>query len=125
MIAPHSRNLFDAATLDIWARRATDDAFVQRQRVLADLCLGLRNTDTGEQAWLVVLEDGVQAGTGTRATDFTLEGGQQAFDDLCCGFPFNRLVRQHRLTVAGNLRSCVQNWLLVYGLIRLIVSLEI
>lgn len=118
-------SLFDPAVLAAWARRADADEFVRQHCVLADLCLALRNTQTGEQAWLAVREQDVQAGVGERAAPFWLEGDSDAFADLARGFPFNRLVRQHRLVVGGDLRACVQNWMLLYALTRLTAELEI
>jgi hypothetical protein len=35
------------------------------------------------------------------------------------------LVRQHRLVVGGDLRACVQNWMLLYALTRLTGELEV
>jgi hypothetical protein len=86
---------------------------------------GSANTESGKQAWLEISETGVHTGLGDDAIDFYLDGAQDAFDDLGRGFPFNRLVRQHRLTVGGDLRACVQNWLLLYALTRLTATLEI
>lgn len=125
MTASNTLNLFDPAVLVAWTRLASADAFVARQSVLADLRLGLRNTDSGETLWLAVTEAGVQGGPGLDGVAFHLEGAQDAFDDLGRGFPFNRLVRQHRLTVCGDLRRCVQNWLLLYALTRLTANLEL
>ena len=122
MTAP---DLFDPAVLQVWAQRASADALVQRQSVLAQLRLGLRNSESGKQAWLEIAETGVHAGVGGDTVNFYLEGAQDAFDDLGRGFPFNRLVRQHRLTVGGDLRACVQNWLLLYAPTYLTATLEI
>jgi len=122
-------NLFDPSVLAAWTRLATSDAFVARCAILADLRLGLRNTDSGQALWLSVTENSaqdhcVQGGFGRQDVAFYLEGPQDAFDDLARGLPFNRLVRQHRLTVGGDLRCCVQNWLLLYALMRLSAQLE-
>ncbi|MEJ2897106.1 hypothetical protein [Bordetella avium] len=117
-------NLFDPAVLAAWTRLASHDAFLARHAILADLRLGLLNTDSGQALWLSISASGVQSGTGLGEAAFYLEGGQGAFDDLARGLPFNRLVRQHRLTVRGDLRRCVQNWLLLYALTRLTANLE-
>jgi len=126
-------NLFDPSVLAAWTRLASNDAFVARCAILADLRLGLHNTDSGQTLWVSVTETrqalnppsetqrllSVQSGPGLEHVAFYLEGPRDAFDDLVRGVPFNRLVRQHRLTVGGDLRRCVQNWLLLYALMRL------
>ncbi|KCB24572.1 hypothetical protein [Bordetella hinzii] len=117
-------DLFDPAVLAAWTRLASDDAFVARHAILADLRLGLRNTSSGQALWLSADGKRVQGGPGLDGVAFTLEGPQDAFDDLARGFPFNRLVRQHRLTVGGDMRRCVQNWLLVYAITRLTARLN-
>jgi len=133
-----SSDFFDPVVLAAWTRLAANDAFVARCAILADVRLGLRNTDNGQALWLAVTESrqvptppsetrrvlSVQGGSGLDHVAFYLEGPQDAFDDLARGLPFNRLVRQHRLTVEGDLRSCVQNWLLLYALMRLTAQLE-
>lgn len=118
-------NVFEPDILAAWTQLASQDTFVSRHSILADLRLGLRNTDTNEGLWLAVSESNVQGGSGLEDVAFYLEGTQSAFDDLARGLPFNRLVRQHRLTVRGDLRCCVQNWLLLYALTRLIVHVEL
>ena len=120
-----SLSLFDPAFLSAWAQRASADDFVRQHSVLADVCVALRNTETGEHIWLNVSEQNVQAGAGERQVPFWLEGDSEAFADLARGYPFNRLVRQHRLVVGGDLRACVQNWMLLYALTRLTGDLEI
>jgi len=131
-------DLFAPAVLTAWTRLAANDAFVARCAILADVRLGLRNTDNDQALWLAVTEPrqtpaplsetrsvlSVQGGPGLDHVAFYLEGPQDAFDDLVRGLSFNRLVRQHRLTVAGDLRCCVQNWLLLYALMRLTAQLE-
>lgn len=116
-------DLFDPAVLAAWTRLASADAFVARHAILADLRLGLRNTDSGQSIWLSVTDAGVQGGPGLDDVAFAFEGAQDAMDDLARGFPFNRLVRQHRLSVTGDMRRCVQNWLLVYAVTRLTAGL--
>jgi len=118
---PH---LFTPAVLIAWTRLAARDALVARHAILANLRLGLRNTDSDETLWLSVAETGIQGGLGLEHVAFYLEGPQDAFEDLVRGVPFNRLVRQHRLTVEGDLRCCVQNWLLLYAVMRLAAQLE-
>jgi len=117
-------SLFDQQTVAAWQQLAREDELVLRNTVLADLSLGLRNSQTGEQVWWSIREQGIEAGLGERPLVFWLEGDGSAFDDLARGFPFNRLVRQHRLTVCGDLRSAVQNWMLLYALTRLTKELE-
>lgn len=119
-----SLSLFSPQVLEAWVRLARADDLVRSNTVLADLTLGLRNTQTGEQIRWTIREQEVQAGVGEGAVAFWLEGDSDAFAALAAGFPFNRLVRQHRLVVGGDLRACVQNWMLIYALTRLTSRLE-
>lgn len=119
-----SLSLFSPQVLEAWVRLACADDLVRSNTVLADLTLGLRNTQTGEQIRWTIREQDVQAGVGEGAVAFWLEGDNDAFAALAAGFPFNRLVRQHRLVVGGDLRACVQNWMLIYALTRLTSRLE-
>lgn len=119
-----SLSLFSPQVLEAWVGLARADDLVRSNTVLADLTLGLRNTQTGEQIRWTIREQDVQAGVGEGAVAFWLEGDSDAFAALAAGFPFNRLVRQHRLVVGGDLRACVQNWMLIYALTRLTSRLE-
>lgn len=105
---------------------ASQDSFVAQHSALAALTMGFHNTETGESAWVSLDEARVTAGTDTTsaAAAFTFAGDTAAFNDLRRGFPFNRLVRQHRLVVEGDMRCCVQNWLLIYAVTRLAAQLE-
>lgn len=114
-----STRFFDSKRLRALAAAASQDDFVARHSTLADVRMGFRNTETKESAWISVNESGVEADTGPAKAAFCFAGDTAAFADLCRGFPFNRLVRQHRLVVEGDLRGCVQNWLLIYALTRL------
>ncbi len=101
------------------------DAFVRQHSTLAQLTAGFRDTTSGASAWISVVGNQVHAGTGNKNDElFCFEGDTGSFEDLRRGFPLNRLVRQHRLTVTGDLRACVQNWLLLYAITRLTATLE-
>lgn len=111
--------VFDQTQMQRWGERATKDPLVLRSATMARLLVGLRNTDSKhEAAWLAVTQNGVTAGVGDIKTDFCFAGPADAFADLFKGVPFNRLIRQHRLDVQGDVRSCVQNWLLLYAVMR-------
>lgn len=111
--------LFDEAVMRRWAQRATHDPLVVEHRTMANLRVGLQTTSgDGSKAWLHIDEAGVTAGLGDIRTHFDFVGENAAFDDLAQGFPFNRLVRQHRLDIQGDIRACVQNWLLLYAVMR-------
>ncbi len=114
--APSS--LLDEGYLPALARRAQADSFVARHRTLADLKIGFRHSETGQRAWIAVTPDTIEAGQAGDAP-FTFVGDESALQALAGGFPFNRLVRQHRLSVEGDLRACVQNWLLIHAVLRL------
>src|SRR5690606_42073347 len=105
-----SLSLFDPAVLAAWAKRARADDFVRQHRVLADVFVALRNTDTGEHIWLAVSEQHAQAGTGPRQVPIWLSSDCPAFADLAQGLPFNRLDRQPRLVVSSDLPAPVENW---------------
>lgn len=111
-------SLLDDGFLPGLARRAQADDFVARHRTLADLKIGFRHSETGQSAWIAVTPQGIGAGQAGTAP-FTFVGDEAALQALASGFPFNRLVRQHRLSVEGDLRACVQNWLLIYAVMRL------
>lgn len=106
------------------ARRVTSDDFVAQHRTLADVQIGFRDSETGQSAWIAVKQQSVEVGDVGRAP-FTFVGDTSAMRDLANGFPFNRLVRQRRLAVEGDLRACVQNWLLIYAVLRLCVQREV
>lgn len=115
-------DLLTAGFLAQLAARANDDAFVARQRLLANLQIGFRNSETGQTGCLRVTAAHIEAGEAARDADtppFTFVGDTDAMRALAQGFPFNRLVRQHRLVVVGDLRRCVQNWLLIHAILRL------
>ncbi|OZI74869.1 hypothetical protein [Bordetella genomosp. 12] len=112
-------DLFEPRVLEAWAKMASSDAFVAKNAILADLRFGLRNADTDQAVWLAVEGEQVSSGTGLDSTAFAFEGRTDAFSELARGFPFNRLIRQHRLTIVGDMRRCVQNWLLIYAVTRL------
>lgn len=105
---------------------ASNDSFVAQHSALANFKMGFRNTETEENAWISLDENRVVAGTDTTPAvpTFTFAGDTATFNDLRLGYPFNRLVRQHRLTVEGDMRNCVQNWLLIYAVTRLAAGLE-
>lgn len=113
-----SPRILDDRFLQQLAQRAQSDAFVARHCTLADVTIGIRLSGSTDAVWLHVTSDQVESGRGDRST-FTFVGDEAALRDLSDGFPFNRLVRQHRLTVEGDLRHCVQNWLLIHAVLRL------
>ena len=113
-----SRTLFDPGFLQQIAQRAQVDDFVARHRTLADLKIGFRHSETGQAGWIAVTPQAINAGLDG-AAPFTFVGDASAMQDLANGFPFNRLVRQHRLSVEGDLRACVQNWLLIHAVLAL------
>ncbi|MBP6019257.1 MAG: hypothetical protein KA735_07190 [Burkholderiaceae bacterium] len=119
-----SSAFFDAKYLAHLAQSASNDAFVKQHSVLADFTVGFRDTDSNVTAWIRVQEDQISAGLTDMPSAFCFEGSSASFDLLKNGTPFNRLVRQHRLTVTGNLRHCVQNWLLIYAITRLTATPE-
>ena len=122
----HAPNFFGQGWLNALSIAASNDDFVARHSSLADLKMGFRNTETGEVAWIRVDEASITAGCDDPliGTAFTFAGDTAAFDALRHGFPFNRLVRQHRLVVEGDMRNCVQNWLLIYAVTRLASGVE-
>lgn len=119
-----SSEFFDPAWLTALATAAAKDDFVAQHSTLAAFTIGFRNTESGETAWISVNDSAIDAGTNDTAAAFLFAGDTAAFSDLKDGFPFNRLVRQHRLSVEGDLRGCVQNWLLIYAILRLASSVE-
>ncbi|MBS4001846.1 MAG: hypothetical protein KGZ91_00605 [Afipia sp.] len=106
------------------ASAASGDSFVARHSTLAHVRIGFQESETGRKAWLLVDEGKVTSGSGAGAAEFTFVGDAGAFRTLASGFPFNRLVRQHRLSVEGDLRACVNEWLLIYAVTRLCGELE-
>lgn len=121
-----SSSFFCRNWLNALGAAASNDRFVKRHSALASLKMGFRNTETKESAWISVDENRVTAGTEATpaAASFTFLGDTAALEDLRRGYPFNRLVRQHRLVVEGDMRGCVQNWLLIYAIMRLASGLE-
>ncbi|MFW7341004.1 hypothetical protein V0R37_05595 [Pollutimonas sp. H1-120] len=121
-----SSSFFCTDWLNALGVAASGDSFVAQHSVLASLKMGFRNTETKESAWISVDENRVTAGTEATSAvvAFTFLGDTAALEDLRRGYPFNRLVRQHRLVVEGDMRSCVQNWLLIYAVLRLAAGLE-
>lgn len=112
-------SLLDTGYLALLAARASTDSRVAQQATLAQVGIGFHNTETGQYGWLQVTGAQVEGGEGQRATPFCFSGGSDAFEALAAAYPFNRLVREHRLTVEGDLRVCVQNWLLIHTLLQL------
>lgn len=110
--------LLDEGFLPALAQRAQGDGFVARHRTLADLKIGFHDSERGHSGWIAVTPQGCSAGVDNTAP-FRFVGDTAALRDLAAGLPFNRLVRQHRLNVEGDLRACVQNWLLIYAVLRL------
>ena len=113
------RSLLDTGYLARLAAHASAEARVGQQATLAHLCIGFHNHETGQRGWLEINEQRAEAGNNLRAAPFYFTGGSDAFEALAAGYPFNRLVREHRLVVEGDLRACVQNWLLIHTLLQL------
>lgn len=111
--------IFAPAVLQSLAAAASADEFVRRKSTFADLRIGLQS-ESGARAVLIVQGCDVSIDPDAGAADFVFEGDDAAFGDLRSGLAFNRLVRQHRLHITGDLRGCVQNWLLLYAIFRLI-----
>ena len=119
-----TRVVFDRDRMHRWAELATKDPLVRSSNTMANLLIGLHDTDLNLAAWLAVTETGVTGGTGHVKTDFCFVGSSSAFTDMLEGMPFNRLIRQHRLDIQGDVRSCVKNWLLLYAVMRSCTQLE-
>lgn len=117
-------DFFDPVFLARVAEAASRDAFVARHSTLADVRIGFQENGSKRQAWFSVAEGRVECGTGDGGATFQFVGGYDAFVSLAKGFPFNRLVRQHRLSVEGNLRACVNEWLLIYAVTRVCGMVE-
>lgn len=109
----------DAGRLEAMASRASESAEVARWSVFAFLTFGLLDADTGEAFWIRVENGKVTAGAGQADTRFTLSGGSAAWSELVAGMPVNRLLRQGKVSILGDARSCMQNWLLVYTVLSL------
>ncbi|MCG5238325.1 hypothetical protein [Azospirillum doebereinerae] len=97
------------------AGAVAQDAYFRDRCTAAHLTFGLRDTGSGASGWLRVDGPAVSAAAGPSDSRFTIEGDGAAWRDLLAGLPVNRLLRQHRMTVSGDIRSCVQNWLLVFA----------
>lgn len=119
-----SPDFFDTDFLGRLARAASQDAFVARHSTLAHVRIGFQESSSGRQAWLSIDAGRVGAGRGDGGAAFSFVGDDSAFESLAQGFPFNRLVRQHRLQVEGDLRACVHEWLLIYAVTRVCGTLE-
>jgi len=117
-------DFFDPDFLVCLASAASADPFVARHSTLAQVQIGFQESGSGRSAWLSVDEGKVNSGAGESDAKFSFVGDADAFRSLAQGFPFNRLVRQHRLTVEGDLRACVKEWLLIYAVTRLCGTLE-
>lgn len=116
---------FSADWLHDLSVAANQDSLVAQHSVLATLTMGFRNTETGQRACISLAKEHIKADLDSTSTAaFTFAGDTRAFDDLRRGFPFNRLVRQHRLIVEGDMRCCVQNWMLIYAVTRLAAQRE-
>jgi hypothetical protein len=112
-------SLLDPGYLARLAAHASADVGVAQQATLAQVCIGFHNHETGQRGWLEVNGSKVDADDGHRAAPFCFSGGTGAFEALAAAYPFNRLVREHRLVVEGDLRACVQNWLLIHAILQL------
>lgn len=123
-MSAHAPGFFSADWLRELAVAASKDSLVAQHNALTMLTMGFRNTETEESAWISLEENHIRAGLdATPAAAFTFVGDTATFNDLRRGFPFNRLVRQHRLIVEGDMRCCVQNWLLIYAVTHLAARL--
>lgn len=78
------------------------------------LTFGLHDRSNGARAWLRIDEGAITGGTGDADTRFELSGDADAWQALAQGMPINRLLRQGRVEIRGDARSCIQNWLVVY-----------
>jgi hypothetical protein len=119
-----SLDFFNEDFLACLASAASSDPFVARHSTLAHVRIGFHEKESGRKAWLSVDEGQVSSGAGEADAKFSFVGDAAAFQTLARGFPFNRLVRQNRLTVEGDLRACVKEWLLIYAVTRLCAALE-
>jgi len=117
-------DFFDPDFLGRVAAVASRDPFVARHSTLAHVRIGFAETGSARQAWLSVDEGKVGSGAGDGGAAFRFVGDADAFSELARGFPFNRLVRQHRLSVEGDLRACVKEWLLIYAVTRVCGMVE-
>lgn len=81
---------------------------------MAHLTFGLKDTETAETGWIRVDPTSVFGGSGSADTRFNFEAPSATWSELAEGMPVNRLVRQGKMVISGDARSCVQNWLLVF-----------
>lgn len=51
---------------------------------------------------------------GQRDIRFAFEADAASWRELAEGMPINRLLRQGKVAITGDARSCVQNWLLMH-----------
>jgi hypothetical protein len=94
--------------------RATANERLAGKSFALHLTFGLHDRSTGERAWLRIDEHAISGGMGDADTRFELSGDTDAWRALAQGTPINRLLRQGRVEIRGDARSCIQNWLAVY-----------
>lgn len=105
--------------LEAMASGASASAEVARRSVFAFLTFGLLDADTGETFWIRIEQGRATAGAGQADTRFVLAGSSAAWSELAAGMPVNRLLRQGKVSILGDARACMQNWLLVYAVLAL------
>jgi hypothetical protein len=93
---------------------APSNPAIAAHATMAHLTFGLKDTDTAEAGWIRVDEASVAGGNGSADTRFAFEATSATWRELTEGMPINRLVRQGKMIISGDARSCVQNWLLVF-----------
>lgn len=91
-----------------------DNARLASQSFALHLTFGLHDHSTGERAWLRIDEGSIRGAMGDADTRFELSGDSAAWQSLAQGTPINRLLRQGRVEIRGDARSCIQNWLVVF-----------
>lgn len=92
----------------------TGNARLASKSFALHLTFGLHDRSRGERAWLRIDEGAITGGAGDADTRFELSGDTDAWQALTQGMPINRLLRQGRVEIRGDARSCIQNWLVVY-----------
>jgi len=90
------------------------DARLKSKSFGLHLTFSLRDTETGNNLWLRMEGDRMHGGVGEADARFTLAGRTEAWRALCGGMPINRLLRQGRIEITGDARTCIQNWLVVF-----------